>query len=159
MSKGYVSAELTQGRTVVARIKPGQEVVATVSQILKAHNIQQAHIPTLLGGFQKLRLASMVPSGNPSHPKDIVTEYTDPLDYFGTGTVASHNDKPVMHVHLTAAGGTTKGVTGHLLYGEVVFLAEIVIVELTGVNMMRKEDPEVYGMPLLDFGPTIGTTL
>lgn len=151
MSKGYVAAEANQARTIVVRIKPGQEIVATITQILQEYKIQSAHIPTLLGGFKKLKLGSMKPSDEKTHPKDIVTEYNDPLDYFGTGTVAWQDGQPSLHVHLTAAGGDTKGITGHLFYGEVVFLAEIVIVELTGVTMVRKEDPEVFNMPLLDF--------
>lgn len=149
MSKGYISAEANQARTIVARIKPGQELVSAITQILLEHEIKQAYIPTLLGGFKKLKLGSMKLSTEANRPEDIVTEYSDPLDYFGTGTVAWQDDKPSLHVHLTAAGGKTKGITGHLFYGEVVFLAEIILVELTGITMTRKKNPEVFNMPLL----------
>lgn len=151
MKKGYLTAEGKQGRTIVARLKPRQEVITALNEIISQHGIKAGYIPTLLGGFKNVKIISPKPSDDEDKPIDIETEYRQPLEYFGTGTIAQQNGKPSIHIHLTVGGAEAKATVGHLVSGEVVFVTEVVIVELTNVTMERKEDPEVFDLPLLDF--------
>ncbi len=147
-----IITEAQQGRTIVARLKPGQEVVFEIHKILKQKKITSGYMPVIVGGFKKLRLISMRSADDENQPVSFEKSYTEPLEYFGMGTIAQNAaGEPSIHVHLSAARAENKGLTGHLVFGEVVLLTEIVIVELTGVTMVRKPDPNVYNVPLLSF--------
>lgn len=144
-------SEATQGRTIIARFKPGKDIVEAINELLIEKNVQAGYIPTLIGGFKSLRLATRELSDDANHPKVTETELAEPLEYFGMGTVATVNDKPSIHVHLSGGKGGGASVTGHLLGGEIVLLTEIVIVECVDVEMTRTKDEEVYGYPMLNF--------
>lgn len=141
----YYSAEGKQGKIIIARLKPGQELVEGLSKILKEKKIKAGYIPVLLGGFKNLKIVSMAFGENEDSPKSIEKEYREPLEYFGIGTIAEIEGKPSIHIHLTAAQAGNKAIAGHLVSGEIVLLTEVVIVEVKGVKMIRKEDPEIPG--------------
>ena len=147
----HISTNGQQGRTVVVRLKPGDKVIESVNKILEENKIKAGYIPVIQGGFKNLRLISMTHGKNEDEPERVELTYREPLEYFGTGTIGEAGGKPSIHVHLSAAQAGNKSLTGHLVAGEVVLLTEIVIVEITGVKMIRKEDPEVYNFPLLYF--------
>jgi len=151
MKKKYLAIEGKQGRTIIARLKPGQEIVAGITAILRDKKITAGYLPVIAGGFKKLTLVSMKPGENKNLPVDIEKNYEEPLEYFGVGTIAEKEGGPSLHVHLTAARAENKSLTGHLISGEIVLLTEIVIIEVTGVKMIRKKDPEIFDLPLLDF--------
>jgi predicted DNA-binding protein with PD1-like motif len=148
----HILAEGKQGRTFIARLKPGHELVQSVHTLLAEKQISAGYIPVLQGGFKKLKLLSMTFGENEDHPQDVELEYRQPLEYFGAGTIALENGRPSIHVHLTAAQAGNQSLSGHLISGEIALLTEIVIVEITGIEMARKEDPDVLGLPLLHFG-------
>ncbi|MBO0782903.1 MAG: DNA-binding protein, partial [Ktedonobacteraceae bacterium] len=145
------ATEGRQGRTFIARFKPGNELVSSVHQFLVEKGIRAGYIPTLLGGFKNLKLISMTFGEGENEVKDVELEYRQPLEYFGTGTIAYLDDQPSIHVHLTAAQSGNKSLTGHLVSGEIAILTEIVIVEITDVAVVRKEDPDIPGYKLLHF--------
>jgi predicted DNA-binding protein with PD1-like motif len=148
----YFSAEGKQGKTVIARLKPGYDLLQSLSELLIEHHIQAGYIPMLLGGLKNLKLISMTFGENEDHPRDIELEYRQPLEYFGCGTLAQVQGKPSLHIHLSAAQAGNKTISGHFVSGEIALLTEVVIVELTNVLMTRESDPEVYSLPLLSFG-------
>lgn len=147
----YISAQGKQGRTILARLKPGHELVQSLHQLLREHDISAGYIPVLQGGFKNVKLISMTFGESEDHPQDIELEYRQPLEYFGTGTIAQIQGKPSIHVHLAAAQSGNASLTGHLVSGEIALLTEVVVVELTGVVVTREEDPEVFSLPLLHF--------
>lgn len=147
----HYSAEGKQGRTIVARLKPGQDIVAGITSVIEKHNIKSGYIPVLLTGLKQLRIISMNFTDNEDNPQNVELEYQEPLDCFGQGTIATLDDKPSIHIHFTAAQAGNKTISGHLVSGIVLYVTELVIVEITGITMTRKKDPEVFNMPLLSF--------
>lgn len=149
----YISTEGQQGRTIIARLKPGQDLVEGINNILKEKNIKAGYIPVLQGGFKNLKLISMTPNSEcPDAPRSIETDYAEPLEYFGCGTIAEDTDgNPSIHIHLSAAQTGSKTVSGHLVSGEIALLTEIVIIEIINVKILRKSDPEVFDYKLLSF--------
>jgi predicted DNA-binding protein with PD1-like motif len=149
----YLSTEGKQGKTIIARLKPGYDLLQSLSLLLTDHHIQAGYIPLLLGGFKNLKLVSMTFGEHEDHPRDIELEYRQPLEYFGTGTIAQVQGKPSLHIHLSAAQAGNKSITGHFVSGEIALLTEVVVVELTDISITREADPEVFSLPLLSFGP------
>ncbi|SRR5579884_2552270 len=147
----YLSVEGRQGKTVIARLKPGYDLLQSLGQLLTEHGIQAGYIPVLLGGFKNIKLVSMTFGDTEDHPQDVELIYREPLEYHGTGTIANVDGKPSLHIHLSAAQAGNKSLTGHFVSGEIALLTEVVIVELTDVALTRKVDPEVYSLPLLSF--------
>ena len=84
-------------------------------------------------------------------PHDIELEYRQPLEYFGSGTIAHVHGNPSLHIHLSAAQAGNKSITGHFVSGEIALLTEVVVVELTDISLTREPDPEVFSLPLLSF--------
>ncbi len=119
----------------------------------KEKNIKAGYIPVLQGGFKNLKLISMTFNSEcPDAPRSIETEYSEPLEYFGCGTIAEDEDgNPSVHIHLSAAQAGSKTISGHLVAGEIALLTEIVIIEVVDVKITRKPDPEVFDYKLLRF--------
>jgi len=148
----HISAEGQQGRTIIARLKPGQNLIEEINNILKEKNIRAGYIPVLQGGFKNLKLISMTPNSEcPDAPRSIETEYSEPLEYFGCGTIAEVDGKPSVHIRLSAAQAGSGTISGHLVFGEIALLTEIVIIEIVNVKISRKPDPEVFDYKLLSF--------
>ncbi len=147
----YISAEGRQGKVFVARFKPGQDLRDALNAFCLEKGIKAGYIPVLLGGFKNLKVNAMVQGEKDDQPRTVLREYQEPLEYFGCGTVAFADGKPSIHIHLAAAQGNHNAVGGHLVSGEIVFLTEVVIVEVEGIVMTRQSDPKVFNMPLLHF--------
>jgi len=141
----YISAEGKQGRVIIARLKPGQELVEGINLLLRDKKIKAGYIPVLLGGFKNLKINSMTLSKDEEDPENKVLEYREPLEYFGNGTIAQVDGKPSVHIHLAAAQSGNRSIGGHLISGEIVLLTEIVIVELLNVKITRRIDKDVSG--------------
>lgn len=146
-----LSTETTQGRTIIARFKPNQDLITAINNLLIEKNIKAGYIPTLIGGLKSLRLATRQAGEDENHPAIVQSEFKEAFEYFGMGTIATVDDKPSIHIHLS--GGKTGGesVAGHLLSAEIVLLTEVVIVECVDIRMTRVQDPTVYNYPLLSF--------
>ncbi|MGZ6213670.1 MAG: PPC domain-containing DNA-binding protein, partial [Candidatus Limnocylindria bacterium] len=63
------------------------------------------------------------------------------------GNVSMRDAQPFLHAHATFAARNGATVGGHLLLGCEVFVAEITIREMTGVELVRTPD-EVTGLAL-----------
>ena len=148
----YLSLEWKQWRTIMARLKPWQELFEWISQILKDKNIKAWYIPLLQWWFSNAKLISMTHNNEqPDNPIDVELEYKEPLEYFWTWTIAEVDWKPSIHIHLTWAQAWNKSITGHLVSWEITLLTEIVIVEITWWVITREKDSDVFDYPLLTF--------
>lgn len=147
----YLSAEGKQGRTIIARLKPGQDLLKGITNILVDKKIKAAYLPVIVGGFSDLKIISMEPASTPEGIISIEKEFKEPVEYFGMGTVAQEKGIPSIHIHLTAARSKNVAIAGHLVAGIIALVTEIVIVEIIGISMTRKKDAEVFNYPLLNF--------
>ena len=147
-----VSTEAMPGRTIIARLKPGEEIFGGIAKVMEKHDVKCGYIPVLLGGFKHARIRSMSRSENPDKPQTIDIELDEPLEYHGCGTIARGRDgKPAIHIHVSAAKSHAAPVAGHLVSATVVLLTEIVIVEITSPALVRKLDPDCFEYEVLDF--------
>ena len=74
-----------------------------------------------------------------------------PFEVHGTGTISMQDGKPFPHIHITLAKFGNEALTGHLVRAKIALFIEIVIEELEDVKMIRKEDADVFNLPLLNF--------
>lgn len=73
----------------------------------------------------------------------------------GCGTIASDPESGEVSPHIhTSLGIKDHGATGHtshLLSARVLFLVEMLIVEVADPAMRRQRNPDLYDVPLLTF--------
>lgn len=108
----------------VIPVKPGEEVIETVTAELDRRSVKTAAIVSLIGAVESCCISNM-PKEDAS--KDILTEYNQPFEMSGTGEIA--NGKPHIHCVLGREGDST--LSGHLHWARVgtwfvnVYVAEL----------------------------------
>lgn len=128
----WEEASTNRARTLVLRLKPGQDLRVELERFTKAKDIKAGYILTCAGSLRKatLRLADKSDSTNFEGKFEIVSL---------TGTLTP--DGP--HIHISISDGTGKTLGGHLVTGcEIYTTAEIVIGDAVGLKMTRALDPE-----------------
>lgn len=141
--------ESKQGKVVVARLKNKKELMPEIENLCIKHNIKSGYIPVLIGGLQEAELISMKSAG-PELENQKIT-HKGPFEVQGSGTISLKDGKPFPHIHINLAKFGNEALTGHLVRGKIALFIEIVIEELEDVKMIRKEDADVFNLPLLNF--------
>src|SRR4051794_17369440 len=91
----------------VVAVKPGEEVIETLTQAVAARGVRDAAIASLVGAVDYCALSNM--PADDAH-SDIITEYKQPLEMSGTGEIK--DGKP--HIHCVVSGEGNSAIGGHL---------------------------------------------
>ena len=156
MSESYVSRSGGTGRVVVARLKPGSDLLRSLKQLAEEKGIKSAVILSGVGLLSnvKLRNCRTLPDVFPITDRNrIFLSFEKPLEILGiSGNVSLAEGKPLVHAHLTLSyveEEEIKVVGGHLVEGCTVFgFAEVFIMELTGIEMVKLFDEETKTLQL-----------
>jgi predicted DNA-binding protein with PD1-like motif len=148
--------EITTGRQFAVAFDDGEDFFPTLDDFCRDTGIRAGHIPTLIGGFSKVRLVGTCgPLKHPDRPLSDAIE-VETLEVLGSGTLAwdPDNNRVAPHIHVSAGLKTASadGRTSHLLGGTVQFITELVIEEWTTPEVTRPRAPALYDVPLLTFG-------
>ncbi len=97
---------------IVISVKPGQEVIETVSEELAKREIAKGAIVSLVGAIGSCCISNM-----PKHDaaSDILTEYEQPFEMAGTGEIK--DGKP--HIHCILGREGDSALAGHLHWAKV----------------------------------------
>ena len=57
-----------------------------------------------------------------------------------TGNMSIRDDRPFLHAHATFADASGATVGGHLIAGREVFMVEVMVREITGVDLVRHDE-------------------
>ncbi len=149
------SAEGINGKTVIARILPGTDLLTGIEEICRAHNIKYASIPNCFGSFERAGYLYLVPQ----EKSKIGAGYGDlnrvdgPVEFLnGTGVVCQRDGDYDIHFHATMCDKEGIVFGGHMVKGEnpVLTTVDIVITEVKEVEMYRRYDEET---DLIQFYP------
>ena len=89
------------------RFAEGAEVIGSLAAKLKEDGITDASIVSVIGGVDKVTISNMAKE---DARKDMLTEYNEPLELSGTGSV--HEGK--VHIHATLGREGDQALFGHL---------------------------------------------
>lgn len=137
------SSEFTQGRTIVARLEHGADLLDEIVTLAARHGIESGALQGL-GALQRARLAYYDQRGR------IYDEFTldEPLELTAlAGNLSRRDGAHAAHVHLTLAAPDGRAFGGHAAPGCIVFACELVVTELLGPPLERAYD-EATGLPL-----------
>ena len=135
--------EATHGRLWIGRLATGDDLVEEIERFCAQQNVRAAWV-NAIGAVRHAAFAyydqqerRYVELGSTEHHE--ITGFI--------GNISMREDAQFLHAHGTFATRTGEAVGGHLLPGCEVFVAEVTIREMSGVELDRTPD-EVTGLAL-----------
>jgi predicted DNA-binding protein with PD1-like motif len=136
-------SEATPGRIFVGRLEAGDDLVDEVEKFCGEKKVSAAWV-TAIGAVNHAAFAYY----RQEERKYLELASDEHHEIIGfVGNISMRDDAPFLHAHATFGSVSGAAVGGHLLHGCVVFVAEITIREMTGVELIRTPD-EVSGLSL-----------
>ncbi|HIU77611.1 MAG TPA: DNA-binding protein [Candidatus Pelethocola excrementipullorum] len=125
------------GRTLIIELDRGEDVFDKVEEVLLKEGIKNAYIASAVGSIAQLEYHR--PKSMDAATEDEFLSLEGPFEFGGiSGTIIDG----VAHFHFSA-GGTDGLHIGHLERGtKVLYLLELVVVELKGLSLKRMLTPE-----------------
>jgi len=131
----YFSTEKT-GRIFVLRLDPGDYLLESIESLVQKESISDAVVVSAIGTLDQYRVHWVTTTGFP--PENHFEHWKDkPLELASVGGVIA-NGEPHLHI---VVSDSEKAYSGHLEKGcRVLYLAEMVIIELRSLNLSREYD-------------------
>lgn len=135
--------EATPGRIWVGRLETGDDLVEEIERVCAEEGVRAAWV-SAIGALRRAAFAYY----EQEERRYLELETTDHHEITSfVGNISIRDDQPFLHAHGSFASRSGTAVGGHLLLGCEVFVAEIQIREMTGVELLRTPD-EVTGLAL-----------
>jgi predicted DNA-binding protein with PD1-like motif len=138
------------GRVFVLRLEEGERIPDVIEQFAEAKGVQRATV-LLLGGIDD---GSKVVVGPEEGRGDEIVPLVHTLkgiqEILGVGTIfPDEQGRPILHLHGASGreGGASVGCTRAGV--DVWLVGEVVILEIQGIDAVRKKDPR-SGLSLLE---------
>lgn len=124
------------GRVFILSLEPGDKILESINHLIREENIKEAIVISAIGTIDEYRIHYVLTTGFP--PQNKFEHWEDkPLELAHIGGVIA-DGKPHLHVIVS---DSEKAYAGHLEEGcRVLYLAEIVIIEVKGLNLKRVRD-------------------
>lgn len=149
------SAELTIGRTFLVTFEHGKDFFTELRAFCTAHGIQQGYIPCFIAGMSEVELVGTCEKIEDKHAPIWSKVHLENVEAVGAGTVAfdpeSEHISPHIHVSIGQKTDSALARMSHLLNARVLFLTEMVIVEVLSPRLTRIKNPSLYNVGLLSF--------
>jgi predicted DNA-binding protein with PD1-like motif len=135
--------QTTPGRTFVGRLATGSDLVEEIERICAEQGILAAHV-TVVGAATRAAFAYYDQEKQAYDELHSVAHH----EIAGLiGNISLRDGKPFLHAHCSFGDASGGAVTGHLVRGTVVFVAEVTITEWTDISLVRTHD-EATGLAL-----------
>ena len=125
------------GKVLLVELDKGEDLFEGIEDILKKEGIRNAYIASAVGSIEHLEYHR--PTGMGEVTEDEFLSLEGPFEFGSlTGTVIDG----AIHFHFSA-GGVDQLHIGHLERGtKVLYLMELLVIELTGLALQRRMTPE-----------------
>ncbi len=133
--------EAQPGRTLVGRLATDTDVVEELERVCAEREIRAAWV-SAVGAVRRAAFAYF--DQRERRYRDLASETHHEMSGF-IGNVSMRDGKPFLHAHATFANERGECVGGHLMRGCTVWLLEVTLREMTGVELERTPD-EVTGL-------------
>ena len=135
--------QTTPGRTFVGRLATGSDLVEEIERVCAEQGILAAHV-TVVGAATRAAFAYYDQEKQGYDEMHSVAHHE--IAGF-IGNISLRDGTPFLHAHCSFGDASGGAVTGHLVRGTVVFVAEVTITEWTGISLVRTHD-EATGLAL-----------
>ena len=134
MSTGLQEAQV--GRTFIGRLATDTDLVEEIERFCADAGIQAAGV-SAVGAMRRAAYAYY--NQTTKQYKEMASPSHHELSGF-VGNISMREGRPFLHAHATFADINGECVAGHLLKGCTVWVAEVEIRELVGVELVREHD-------------------
>lgn len=156
MTDRYIVRSGQTSRVIVARVKPGSDLLRSLQKVAVEEGVASGVIVSGVGLLKqaKLRNCKCLPDEYPiTDANRTYLSFEKPLEILSiSGNVTLAEGKPLVHAHLTLSeveGNEITVIGGHLIEGCVVFgFSEFAILELEGIEMVKRFDEETQTLQL-----------
>lgn len=130
--------QASPGRTFVGRLETGSDLVGEIERFCADEGITAAWV-SVVGAVQHAAYAFYDQQAKAY--ANLASDEHHELAGF-VGNISLRDGKPFLHAHASFADRSGATVTGHLLPGCVVWVAEVTLREMTGVDLVRTPDEQ-----------------
>lgn len=130
------TVEYKTGRLLAGRLPFNEDLLEAIEKYIAENNITHGAF-TLIGA---LKSAAYGFYDEKKEKYDIIKFDKQCEILCCTGNVSIKEGKPFVHAHITLGDKHGKAFGGHLVKGCVVFAGEIILREMTDVNLVREYD-------------------
>lgn len=152
MSDYIEMAQGKLGRVIVVRLRPGADVLLSLEEACREHNITNGVILSAIGSLQSPQFCDVVEKPiKAGYGYGETLHLTGPIELTSASGIICHDDEGTinLHVHMDLCDRHGNAHGGHLVEGTKVLLTlDAVIAEVEGIDMRRKYNNEL-GVPLL----------
>ncbi|WP_080844144.1 PPC domain-containing DNA-binding protein [Cytobacillus gottheilii] len=145
-------AEGFEGKTVVARLLPGTDLITGIEEVCRANQMTYASISSCFGSFKKAGYVYLVerPESNIGAGYGDLISRNGPIEFLnGTGIVCQRDEQYETHIHGTMCDQEGAVFGGHLLKREnEVITVDLVLKEIKNMTVLRRFDSETGGYQL-----------
>ena len=129
--------ETRSNRTIVARMEPGEDVIETIEDVAKMHNVVAGHL-SLIGAIAGAKLGYFDLESK-TYKHFSVDEDVEVVSCMGN--ISMHEGSMIVHAHMIVADEKGRCYGGHLLPGcRVSVTIELFITEVEA-KIQRAKDP------------------
>ena len=132
---GLMIEESSPGRSLLARLDHGAEIIGQITDIARDRNIKAAAI-SAIGALSRADLGFYDQAGQEYRVRAV----EGPVEIAScTGNISLLEGEPFVHAHAVLADSSARVLAGHLVRGSI-FAAELFIQELPQVDLHRSWD-------------------
>ena len=125
------------GRVIILELERGEEIVESVEDVLEKEGIKNAYVASAVGSVQHVEFHRPI-----TLDQAAVDEFVSYDQPFELGCISGTIIDGVAHLHFSM-GSKESIQIGHLEKGtKVLYLAELTIVEIEGIQLERVLTPE-----------------
>ena len=151
------SAELTLGRTFSVTFEHGKDFFTELNEFCAVNNVKQGYIRFFIAGMSEVELVGTCEKIEDRQAPIWSKVYLENVEAVGAGTLAFDDEtgqvSPHIHVSIGQKTDSAFARMSHLLSANVLFLTEMVIVEVVRPHFRRIKNTSLYNMGLLSFWP------
>jgi len=127
------------GRVFIVRVDHGEDLIATLLQFIKDHQVNSGYI-RFMGALESGQIVTG-PEALCLPPNPHFESFSGGWEVIGMATITPEKNGPHLHIHASIGRGG-QVLTG-CLRGEIItyIVIEAVITELIGVDVQRAQDP------------------
>lgn len=136
------------GRVFLAKMEHGDDILLQLERLVAAEEVESAFF-LLLGAVGAAQLV-VGPEAMTIPPIPVWRQLADGREVLGAGTVFRNPEgKPVLHLHAALGRGDSVQLGCARRQLEAYLVAEVVLLELVGLDARRIPDPDL-GVEVLD---------
>ena len=144
------------GKVMVARLKPGSDLLGALQEMVEDEGVEAGVILSGVGLLREARLRNCksLPEEFPITDENrTYLSFSRPLEVLSmSGNVSMAEGSPLVHAHVTLSyveGDEIGVVGGHLIEGCIIFgFAEVILMELDNIKMEKRFDEETRTLQL-----------